>query len=225
MPPTLVVVGSTNSDKIEATKRAYARVFNSKDELSTPGDEKVIEAIIDFEVMGVDTVSGVSNQPMKKSETFAGAKTRAWRAANFADNVDFGVGIEGGLHELVDIDNGDSVWIDTAIVVIYQKSTSNFGDNSQYSSRGFHKGIGESNGCPIPSRLMFEIRQGIELSFAVDKLLSREGTKNSGGWHSVLTGGHITLQASIEEAIVIAFTSLKFSEAGEARYGSHAFGE
>jgi inosine/xanthosine triphosphatase len=80
-----VVVGSTNSGKVNATRHIFRRAYGSVDVIALP------------------VGSGVGSQPLGE-ECFVGAHNRAARAfeeARTKDNrVDFAVGIEGGLLKL-----------------------------------------------------------------------------------------------------------------------------
>lgn len=182
MNTTTVAVGSTNVDKINATQNALAKLN------ADIGYERV------FTVLGCEVKSGVRDQPISADEALQGAKNRAKAAMLNTEKCFVGVGIEGGLQIV------DGVWFNQAWVVIYD-------------DRGFEPSFSfaSSNGVPIPADLMDKIRAGVELSYAVDQLYNKQGTKNAGGWHSVFTRGHMPLQASIEDAILMAFAGLEGS--------------
>lgn len=94
-----VAVGSTNPVKIEAARKAFAKVWPK---------EKI-------KVVGVEVSSGVSNQPMSQKETIKGAKNRAITAQKTVSSCDFAVGFEGGL------ERADGKWFDTAWIVVRNK--------------------------------------------------------------------------------------------------------
>ncbi len=77
----IVVVGSTNPVKVEATENAFSRAFNE-----------------DVEVRSVKVDSGVRSQPVDE-EVMIGAMNRAKMAMKLVE-ADFSVGIEGGLFRL-----------------------------------------------------------------------------------------------------------------------------
>src|SRR3972149_5693031 len=81
-----VVVGSTNPVKIEATKRAFQKVW--------PKNK--------WQVVGIEVPSGVSHQPMTDKVAIKSAR------------ADFGVGLEGGLQKFEGIwfDTGWIVIVD-----------------------------------------------------------------------------------------------------------------
>lgn len=76
-----IVVGSENPVKIEAVRRAFARVFGD--------EEHVIE--------GATVPSGVPAQPWGEEETRRGARNRARAAAEARPGADAWVGVEGGV--------------------------------------------------------------------------------------------------------------------------------
>ncbi len=91
-----VIVGSTNSAKIEAVSKAFLRMFK--------------EAEVD--VTGIKVDSGVASQPRGMEDTIQGAINRARGALEEVAGADLGVGLEAGLFEI----NGD--WFTGGIVAI-----------------------------------------------------------------------------------------------------------
>jgi len=89
-----VVVASTNPVKIDATTRAFHRLF---------GD-------LGWQFKGVDVASGVPDQPMSDAESLTGAKNRVKAAATLKPKADYWVGIEGGSEER-DNDIATFAWI------------------------------------------------------------------------------------------------------------------
>jgi len=94
-----IAIGSTNPVKIEATKKAFKKVWPNKK----------------WQVVGLEIPSGVSSQPMTDAESIKGATNRA-KGALKANKADFAVGIEGGLQEF------QGNWFDSGWVVIINKS-------------------------------------------------------------------------------------------------------
>ncbi len=78
----LIIVGSKNPVKIDATESAFSEAFSKS-----------------FLVNGVNASSGVSDQPFGSIETFQGAKNRANNARKTFPEADYWVGIEGGIEE------------------------------------------------------------------------------------------------------------------------------
>ena len=76
-----VIVASKNPVKINCAEIGFSQMF--PDEM--------------FEVEGLATSSGVSDQPVTNEETLTGAKNRASNAKEEIKEADFWVGIEGGI--------------------------------------------------------------------------------------------------------------------------------
>lgn len=107
MKPIKIAVGSQNPVKIDAVRKAFARVW--------PGQN--------FLVTAVAVNSGVPHQPMSDRESLRGAKTRAHRALK-ALKADFGVGLEGGLQKI------GQLWFDCGwVVVIDRKLRTGYGSS------------------------------------------------------------------------------------------------
>jgi inosine/xanthosine triphosphatase len=77
----IVAVGSKNKIKIKPVEEIFSHHF------------------ADVVVSGVDVNSGISEQPMSDDEMFTGALNRAKRALKKVKGAEYGVGIEGGLHQ------------------------------------------------------------------------------------------------------------------------------
>ena len=78
----LVLVGSKNPVKIEATESAFTQGFNKS-----------------FLVEGINASSEVSEQPIGDEETLLGAKNRAINSKKIFPEAHYWVGIEGGVDE------------------------------------------------------------------------------------------------------------------------------
>ena len=90
-----VLVGSTNSVKIEAVSKAFEGVFPKQF----------------WEIKGHKVASGVSEQPLTESETIAGARNRAKNLRKI-EMADYYVGIEGGLYK------SGNQWMECGWVII-----------------------------------------------------------------------------------------------------------
>ncbi|MFC1802738.1 inosine/xanthosine triphosphatase [Thermoproteota archaeon] len=77
----LVILGSTNPVKVNATKQAFDTYFD------------------DVEVKGIKIPSGIKPFPTSDEETFKGAVNRV-NAASEMEQADYYVGLEGGLQNL-----------------------------------------------------------------------------------------------------------------------------
>lgn len=187
MPPVIIAVGSQNPDKITATKKVAERL------LCTDNFDEQFDLV--YEVIGCDVNSGVRAQPISTDEAMRGASNRANEALRKVPGANIGVGIEGGMHLV------DGIWFNQAWVYV-----------TQYINSETKCSFAGSNAVPIPNVLMDKILSGTEISFAVDEILETEGMKNRGGWHGVYSRERITLSASIEDAIMLAFVGLEMNE-------------
>jgi len=86
-----VIIASKNPVKINATKIAFKKVFNSN-----------------FEFEGISSNSMVSNQPISNQETLLGAQNRLKDISN--ETADYFVSIEGGV-DLIDNNFEVFAWI------------------------------------------------------------------------------------------------------------------
>lgn len=172
-----IFVGSTNPVKINAVTQAIAETFPS--------------AI----VTGVDVPSGVSDQPMNDTETRQGARNRAVAAlddgylknessvdSDNEEEVQLGVGLEGGVFENEDGELWSTVW-----VCVVDPEGNQF----------------ESNGARfrIPARIAEAIQAGGEMGPVVDRLMGGKDVRRNQGAIGVITNNFID---RTEEYSVIA---------------------
>jgi inosine/xanthosine triphosphatase len=164
-----VAVGSKNSVKINAVKDAFRLVFPQKR----------------WDVIGIDVESGVSNQPMSDRESIKGARNRAKKALKIL-KADFGVGLEGGLHEI------DGRWFDNGWIAVIDKNGK--------------EGFGSTVKMPTPEKLMELIHKGIELGVANDILFKRTNSKHAEGHFGIMTNNIITRTSGYRDGVVAALT-------------------
>lgn len=117
-----VVVGSTNKTKIDPVREVFSKHFK------------------DVTVRGIKVDSGVDDQPMEDEEIYRGALNRARKALSKVKQADYGVGIEGGLHER------SYGWFEHSLVVIVDRKD--------------RVGVGASGGLVLPDKVMQRIHKG-----------------------------------------------------------------
>ncbi len=149
-----VVVGSTNPVKVEATRKAFERFFRQK-----------------FEVSGVGVGSGVKEQPWGEEETIEGARNRAQRSLEIGE-VDFGVGLEGGVVEK------EGKLFECAWVIIKDK--------------GGKEGMGGGLYFELPDKVADLIKQGRELGPIMAELTGISEIKRKDGAIGIFTYGQLT---------------------------------
>jgi inosine/xanthosine triphosphatase len=170
-----VLVASTNPVKIEATRRGLRAIF--------PNEE--------FEVRWVSAPSGVSDQPMGDAETLLGAQNRAASARKLMPDVDFCIGIEGG------VSDEDGEMQAFAWVVILGKTRT---------------GKSRTGTFLLPQEVAQLVREGMELGHADDVVFGRDNSKQANGSVGLLTGDVIDRVAYYEHAVVLAL--IPFKQAG-----------
>jgi inosine/xanthosine triphosphatase len=163
-----VAVGSKNPVKIEAVRLAFKDVWPE----------------IEWEVIGTDVSSGVSNQPMSDRESIKGATNRAKRSRKL-HNADFGVGLEGGLQK-VGKDYVDAGWM----VVV---------------SKDGRLGIGSTVKMHTPHKMMrMVLEEGKELGEVCDIFFKRKNTKQAEGQFGLMTKNLITRTEGYRHGVISA---------------------
>lgn len=162
----IVVVGSTNPTKIEPVQAVFSKHFPS------------------LEVVGVSVSSGVSDQPMSDDEMYMGALNRAKKALKKVKNADFGVGIEGGLHEY------SYGWFERSLVVIVDKKG--------------NVGIGASGGLALPKIVIEKIQSGKTLEQAVDELFGTTKIGQGIGMFGIFTNEVVTRSSGVQHGVAFA---------------------
>lgn len=162
-----VVVASKNPVKIKAVKGGFARMF--------PEEE--------FEFEGVSAESGVSDQPMSDEETLMGAFNRVKNAKDIVYDVDFWVGIEGGL-EKKNFGMEAFAW-----VVVESKDK-----------------VGRARSATffVPEKVGKLVEEGMELGDADDVVFGRSNSKQKNGAVGLLTRNVITRTSYYEETVCLA---------------------
>ncbi|NTU46655.1 inosine/xanthosine triphosphatase [Candidatus Roizmanbacteria bacterium] len=169
MKTKLVAVGSTNPVKIEATKQAFEAVFPD----------------VKWECKGVSVVSGVSDQPLSDEVAIQGAKTRAHNARE-ALHADFGVGLEGGLHQI------EKEWFACGWMVVEDTMGT--------------LGIGSSFRLVIAPKVMAGISEGKELGVVSDQVFEQTNIKQKGGYFGAMTNNLITRTSGYRDGVISALT-------------------
>ena len=120
--------------------------------------------------------------PMSDAETLLGATNRA-RAA-LAD-ADFGIGMEGGVHE----EPFGMVLMGWVVVM----------------DKNGRLGISGTNRITLPEVIANRVRAGELLGSVIDELLDTEKTNQKGGAFGALTDGLVTRGDVFETAVCLAF--------------------
>lgn len=162
----IVAVGSINPTKTNPVKKIFSHHFKN------------------VEVVGVSVSSGVKDQPTHIDEAYQGALNRAKAAMKEVKSADYGVGIEGGLHQ------HKYGWFESSMVVVIDRKG--------------QIGVGSSGGLVLPPKIIKEIQKGKNLEEAVDTLF---GTKNVGsgiGMFGLMTKEVVTRSTGVEHGVAFA---------------------
>jgi len=161
----LISVGSKNPVKVNAVENVVRKVWP------------------DAEVISVETLSGVKEQPTSDEEAIEGAGNRA-RLALKETGADLGIGLEGctveSKHGL--LMSGWAVVIDTQGVT----------------------GIGGGGRMVLPSRIASEVRKGKELGLVMDEIVGGTNTKQKQGVSGILTNNILTRTQALESQVAYA---------------------
>lgn len=160
-----VAIGSTNPAKIEAVRWAVEQVWP------------------DAQIQALAVESGVDEMPRSDAEGRRGALQRARVAREQAD-ADYGVGMEGAVHE----DESRLYVVNWAAVV----------------HRDGRYGLACGGRFPLPDAMAEEIRDGVELGPLIDRYTDQENTKHKEGAAGYLTQGLVPRVLPFQIAVGLA---------------------
>jgi inosine/xanthosine triphosphatase len=165
--PLRIVVASINPVKIASTREGFAAVFGGSS----------------LEISGFSAASGVSDQPFGSEETLKGALNRAQNVRTSIPEVDYHVGIEGGVEAI-----GEDMYAFAWVVIM----------NGQQSGRA------KTGAFMLPREVSALVRQGIELGHADDRVFGRVDSKRQTGSIGILTGDVVTRTTFYSPAVIMA---------------------
>ena len=163
-----IAVASFNPVKLGAVESAFKTQF--------PDAE--------IQLMPVSVDSGVSDQPMSDEETRCGAHNRVRNAMVQLPDVDYWVGLEGGL------DTYDGKLMASAWMAI--------GNRARKISEA------RTPTLPLPPAVQKLVDDGLELGDANDLVFSKVNSKQGGGAFGLLTDGLYTRESVYSQAVTLA---------------------
>lgn len=169
-----VVVASKNPVKINAAREGFERMF--------PNDE--------FEVVGVEVASGVSDQPMSDEETKRGAMNRVENASMLEPAADYWAAFEGGALE----DESGEFCVFAWMIV---------------KSKEGKIGKGRTSVFFLPPAVSALMREGKELAEADSIVFGRENSKHKNGIVGLLTGDVVDRTRYYTDAAIMALIPFK----------------
>jgi inosine/xanthosine triphosphatase len=171
-----IVVGSTNPVKQQAARDGFAAMYPH----------------LTLDITGLEAPSGVSDQPFGDAETMQGALNRARYALQAMREVDYAVGIEGGVG---DLEGHDGLLMVFAWVVIVDRSGK--------------IGKARSGAFQLPDEIAQLVRQGLELGDADDQVFGQQNSKQRNGSVGLLTGDALTRTGFYAPAVLMALIPFK----------------
>lgn len=162
-----VIIASKNPVKINAAKKAFESVFPTEN----------------FEFIGLQVPSFVSDQPMSDEETLEGAINRAENAKLAKKDADYWVGIEGGI-ETNGIDMDAFGWM-----IVLSKEQ-----------------VGQARSCtfPLPPYVAQAVNAGQELGHVNDTFFKMHNSKQGGGAVGSLTNNLVTRTDLYVQPLILA---------------------
>jgi len=165
-----IIVASLNPVKIEAARVAFSRAFPQ----------------VNFEINGVNAISGVSDQPLSDQETKLGVLNRIKSARLLDAEADFYFAFEGGAEDK------EGLLEEFAWVAIEDKN----GRANQSRSASFI----------IPETLRhLIIHEGLEMGEAADRIFNDNNIKQKGGAVGALSNNLVTRTDLYVQAAILAF--------------------
>jgi inosine/xanthosine triphosphatase len=160
-----VVIASKNPVKMEAVASGF-KIFQGE-----------------CEVEGIETVSGVADQPMTEQETLEGARIRATEAMKKFHDADFWVGIEGGVQPM------NKRLAAFAWVVIISDGKCGEARTATFM---------------LPEKVANLVEGGLELGVANDLVFNKSNSKQKNGAVGLLTHNHIDRKELYRQAVMLA---------------------
>jgi len=196
MNKVILAVGSKRGPKLKAVSEALV-AFSI---VLAPGAQ--------FEVVGVEVESGVSNTPASREELMRGARQRAEALLQLArkngDAWRYFVGLEGGLDVVQEGASVEEMQWRTALKQYGRRRV--FLESWAYVTDGVRGHYGRSGGIELPEALAHEVLEnGVELSVAIDKFAGAVGIRDAQGAWGVLSNNFITRQEAFRVAMIAAF--------------------
>ena len=169
-------VASANPVKIQAAASAFNTVFPDED----------------FTVEALPVSSGVPDQPVGVEQTLTGAINRVSNMKKENAEVDYFVGMEGGIRK----------WEDQTFAFAWMYIESKKGITGKAMTAYFQ----------LPEAVQSLIEEGVELGHAIDKVFGKHNSKQKGGAVGMLTNGMINRTEYYIHAMILALIPFRNTE-------------
>ena len=182
MQKLIIAVGSKRRPKLDGVRDALAELGPR------------LDAEAEFEIIGVETPSGVRDTPLSRAEMMTGARNRAEHLRSIAieqrEPWNYFIGVEGGL-EIVSDGDARLVFLENWAYVL---------------DREAHGSFGKSGAVAVPEPLASRVvDDGIDLAEAVDAFAGTHGIRDAQGAWGVLTRDLVTRRDAFRLAVINAF--------------------
>lgn len=167
-----IIVASKNPVKVAAVKKGFGEMFPS----------------MNFQINGVETFSGVVDQPLDNETTLLGAITRVKNARINHQDADYWVGIEGGIEK-----SGNEMSAFAWIVIQSADKTGKARTGTFY----------------LPGKVTELIEAGKELGEADDIVFGHTNSKQKTGAVGILTNSVIDRTTLYAQAVILALIPFK----------------
>jgi inosine/xanthosine triphosphatase len=134
-------------------------------------------------VEGIETLSGVSAQPLTEEETITGARNRADEAKILVNDADYWIGIEGGVQHM-----------ETGLAAFAWIVVKSSGKRGEARTATFL----------LPKRVSNLIDSGMELGNANDLVFNESNSKQKNGAVGLLTHDVIDRLELYRQAVILA---------------------
>jgi inosine/xanthosine triphosphatase len=161
-----------------------------------------------FEVVGMEVESGVSDTPASRDELMRGARQRAEALQEMAGlggaAWQYYVGLEGGLDVMYGGASADEMPRHSGLQQSGHRRV--FLESWAYVSDGARGHYGRSGSIELPEALAHEVLEnGVELAVAIDRFAGAVGIRDAQGAWGVLSNNFITRQEAFRVAVIAAF--------------------
>jgi len=174
----IVGIGSLNKAKIKACKKAVQTVcFRFSCGINT-----------NISFLTVQTKTSVPDMPLNQVEMMNGALERALFVFRVSENIDFAIGLEGGVYR-------------------NPLTEESYLQNWVYVFDGREGHFGSSVSLPLPFKIVQALyEEKRELAEIIDRLSGLSDVRSQNGAFGVLTRDLITRSLSFEQALLCALT-------------------
>jgi len=171
-----IIIGTKNKSKIEAVKEII----------------KEYPHLASSQIEGIETNSGVSDQPISLEETINGAINRA---KNVFKDCDYGIGLESGWMSVPMTKSG---YMDVCVCAIYD-------------GKECHLGLSSAWEFPNPEVTNLIIKEGLDTTQAINKagLTNNQNIGSEEGAVGLLTKGRMTRKEYTKQALRTALIHLE----------------